>query len=208
MPLSLPQLFSLPGTLFPDLFFSRTLLRCYLLQEASSAFPEAKLVTNFPMFPQHYVKMVIIIHIEWRCNFCHHLLLLFSRWVVSDFCDPMDYSLLTSSVHGISQARILERIAVSSSRGSSQPRIKPASLLSSALASEFFTTSAPWEALESRWFCRKLNLSVTEDLGGIIYFSLQIIYLKITADGDCGHEIKKTLTPWKESCDQWVLYMF
>ena len=24
---------------------------------------------------------------------------------------------------------------------------------------------------------------------------------KITADGDCGHEIK-TLTPWKESCDQ------
>ena len=22
---------------------------------------------------------------------------------------------------------------------------------------------------------------------------------KITADGDCSHEIKKTLTPWKES---------
>ena len=121
---------------------------------------------------------------------------------MSDFCDSMDYSLLTSSVHGISQARILERVAVSSSRGSSQPRIKPASLMSSALASEFFTTSAPWEALESRWFCRKLNLSVTEDLGGIIYFSLQIIYLKITADGDCSHEIKKTLTPWKESYDQ------
>jgi len=24
---------------------------------------------------------------------------------------------------------------------------------------------------------------------------------KITADGDCSHELK-TLTPWKESCDQ------
>ena len=24
----------------------------------------------------------------------------------------------------------------------------------------------------------------------------------ITADGDCGHEIKKTLTPWKKSYDQ------
>ena len=24
---------------------------------------------------------------------------------------------------------------------------------------------------------------------------------KVTADGDCSHEIK-TLTPWKESCDQ------
>ena len=25
---------------------------------------------------------------------------------------------------------------------------------------------------------------------------------QITADGDCSHEIKKTLTPWKESYDQ------
>ena len=25
---------------------------------------------------------------------------------------------------------------------------------------------------------------------------------KITADGDCSHEIKKTLTPWKKSYDQ------
>ena len=25
---------------------------------------------------------------------------------------------------------------------------------------------------------------------------------KLTADGDCSHEIKKTLTPWKESYDQ------
>ena len=25
---------------------------------------------------------------------------------------------------------------------------------------------------------------------------------KITGDGDCSHEIKKTLTPWKKSYDQ------
>ena len=25
---------------------------------------------------------------------------------------------------------------------------------------------------------------------------------KITADGDCSHEIKKTLAPWKKSCVQ------
>ena len=36
-------------------------------------------------------------------------------------CDPMDYSPLGSSVQGISQA-ILERVAISSSRGSPQPR--------------------------------------------------------------------------------------
>ena len=37
-------------------------------------------------------------------------------------CDPMDYSLQGSSVHGIYQARILEWVAISFSRGSSQPR--------------------------------------------------------------------------------------
>ena len=37
-------------------------------------------------------------------------------------CDPMDCSLPGSSVHGISQARILGCIAISSSRGSSQPK--------------------------------------------------------------------------------------
>ena len=38
------------------------------------------------------------------------------------FCDPVDYSLPDSSVHGISQARILEWVSISSSRGSSWPR--------------------------------------------------------------------------------------
>ena len=37
-------------------------------------------------------------------------------------CDPMDCSLRGSSVHGIFQARILEWVAISFSRGSSQPR--------------------------------------------------------------------------------------
>ena len=37
-------------------------------------------------------------------------------------CDPMGCSLPGSSVHGIFQARILEWVAISSSRGSSQPR--------------------------------------------------------------------------------------
>ena len=40
----------------------------------------------------------------------------------SALCDPMDYSPLGSSVHGILQARILQRVAISLSRGSSQSR--------------------------------------------------------------------------------------
>ena len=37
-------------------------------------------------------------------------------------CDPMDFSPPDSSVHGILQARTLEWVAISVSRGSSQPR--------------------------------------------------------------------------------------
>ena len=37
-------------------------------------------------------------------------------------CDPMDCSLLGSSVHGILQARILEWVAISYYKGSSSPR--------------------------------------------------------------------------------------
>ena len=38
------------------------------------------------------------------------------------YCDPRDYSPPGSAVHGISQARLLEWAAISSSRGSSWPR--------------------------------------------------------------------------------------
>ena len=37
-------------------------------------------------------------------------------------CNPMDCSLPDSSVHGIFQARVLEWVAISFSKGSSQPR--------------------------------------------------------------------------------------
>ena len=39
-------------------------------------------------------------------------------------CDPIDYSLPGSSVHGILQARKLELVAMPSSRGSFQPRYR------------------------------------------------------------------------------------
>ena len=53
---------------------------------------------------------------------------------------PVGCSVPGSFVHGILQARILERVAISSSRESSQPRDSP------ALAGRFFTTSTTWEA--------------------------------------------------------------
>ena len=41
--------------------------------------------------------------------------------------DPMNYSLPGSSIHGIFQARVVEWVAISFSRGSSQPGIQPRS---------------------------------------------------------------------------------
>ena len=48
--------------------------------------------------------------------------LFFSCYVVSDSCNPLDCSPPSSSVHGISQARILEWVAFYLSRRSSWPR--------------------------------------------------------------------------------------
>ena len=57
-------------------------------------------------------------------------------------CDPMVCSPLGSSVHGILQARILEWVAVPSSRGSSWPREGPRV---SCIAGRFFTNGATRE---------------------------------------------------------------
>ena len=51
-------------------------------------------------------------------------------------CDPMDYSPPGSSVRGILQARILEWVAMPSSRGSSRPRD---GTQVSCIAGRFFT---------------------------------------------------------------------
>ena len=48
-------------------------------------------------------------------------------------CDPMDCSFPGSSAHGILPARILEWVAISFSRGSSQPRDQ------TCIAGRFFT---------------------------------------------------------------------
>ena len=59
--------------------------------------------------------------------------------------DPMDCSLPGSSVHGILQARILERVAMPSSRGSSQPQDRTQV---SHIAGRFFNVWATREAHE------------------------------------------------------------
>ena len=89
------------------------------------------------------------------------ILLLLSPWVcapsvtsvASDSLRVMDCSPLGSSVHGVFQARILEGVAMPSSKGSSQPRdFETASPVSPALADRFFTTEPPGKPLVLRYF--------------------------------------------------------
>ena len=60
-------------------------------------------------------------------------------------CDPMDYSPPGSSVHGILQARVLEWVAMPSSKESFQPRDRTKV---SHIAGRFFTI---WDTREARW---------------------------------------------------------
>ena len=73
-------------------------------------------------------------------------LTMWSRSVVSNFCDPMNCNLPGSSVHGILQARILQWVAISFSRGSSWPRD---GTRVSSMAGRRFTIWAPREAQTS-----------------------------------------------------------
>ena len=58
-------------------------------------------------------------------------------------CDPMDCSPLDSLIHGILQVRILERVAIPSSRVSSRPRCQTPD---SCITGGFFTAEPPYLA--------------------------------------------------------------
>ena len=75
-------------------------------------------LTPYVCIPKHYNLVLSI--------FKHHSNEVTMCGLVTKSCltlyDSMDYSPLGSSVHGISQARIQEWVAIFFSRGSSQPR--------------------------------------------------------------------------------------
>ena len=88
----------------------------------------------------------------WCCLYpaSHHVLSVQSLQSCLTLCGPMDCSLPGSSVHGILQARIWSGLPCPPPGGLPNAGIKPVSLMSSALAGRFFTSSATWEA-RGRW---------------------------------------------------------
>ena len=65
-------------------------------------------------------------------------------------CDPTDCSPAGSSGHGISQARIQEWVAISSSRGSSPPRDGTLVSCISCIGRKILYPCGTWEALLGR----------------------------------------------------------
>ena len=79
----------------------------------------------------------------YRCMHCIHIQTACCCLIIQScqtLYNPMDCSLPGSSVHGILQARILEWVAISSSRGSSQPRDRTRVSHTTGI---FFTTEPP-----------------------------------------------------------------
>ena len=83
-------------------------------------------------------------------------------WVLAQscltLCDPTDFSLPGSSVLGISQARILEWVAISISRASSQPGIEPESPVSPALQADSLPLSYQGSPIVDIWPDSELTL--------------------------------------------------
>ena len=88
-------------------------------------------------------KRVTLLH----CWCMHAVCILHAKSLQScpTLCDLIDYSLTILSIYGILHARILKKVVMSSSRGSSCPRTEPTSLMFPPLPGKFFTTSATWE---------------------------------------------------------------
>ena len=99
---------------------------------------------------------------------------------MSNSCDPMDYSLPSSSVHGILQARILEWVAIPFSRGSSLPR---GWTWVSWIAGRFLTiwvTREVWSMLGKPQNSNKRNLKKSKYIpwswsGGLNIFKMAVI---------------------------------
>ena len=78
-------------------------------------------------------------------SFQKPLLVVFNHCHVWLVCNLVDCSPPGSSVHGISKARILEWVAISSSRVLPNPGIKSMSPVFPTLAGGFFTIESAWE---------------------------------------------------------------
>ena len=117
-------------------------------QLQGTVYPSLKILSQYPWWG-------IKSHFKWIefLNFSVGIQLFFFLrvWTVCTqscltLCDPMDYSPPGSSVHGISQARVLEWVAISYSRGSSWLRDRTCVSCISCIGRWILYHCTTWEA--------------------------------------------------------------
>ena len=108
-------------------------------------------------------------------------------------CYPMDCSPPGSSVHGISQARILEWVAIRSSRGSCQPRDQTRVSCVPYIAGGFFTGEGLWKP---RWGPHPI-LNTPPDVSATDWASpSQLLSRSGTQEGTPIHPYSQKLWIW------------
>ena len=117
-----------------------------------------------PWFAWHWPDSLTSLKLSFS-NWCHTTFLQWLNWTeiaqsCRTLCDPMDCSLPGSSIHEIFQARVLEWVAISFSRGSSQPRDRT---LVSRITGRRFKLWATREAL-----CMEVSACNSGDLGSVL----------------------------------------
>ena len=98
------------------------------------------------------VKLMVYLCLILNNNICEALwdFEVIAAQLYLTLCDPMDCRLPDTSVHGISQARILEWVAIPFCRGSSWPRDRT---WVSCIAGRFFLVWATREAFVTIYVC-------------------------------------------------------
>ena len=111
--------------------------------------------TLIPSQSQHPCSLLLPYLVSW-----FYVCVCVYAWVpsCSTLSDPMNYSPPGPSVHGILQSRILECVAISSSRGFSQPRDWTPFSCVSRIGKQILNHHATWEALDFTYLPLKTNL--------------------------------------------------
>ena len=139
--LATSTLFSPPGISSCSIcFFSRTLLVANHLPIYIRDFWTLK-SPGYSLNSESHVRICKPLHLNWVLSsvYCWLGVVLVTESCLT-LCNPLDCIPPDSSVHGILQARILEWVATSSSRGSSQPRDRTPG---SCITGRFFTIWPP-----------------------------------------------------------------
>ena len=106
-------------------------------------------------------------------------------------CDPMDFSLPGSTVHGIFQARILEQAAIFYSRGSTRSRDWTCISCVSCIGRQNLYHCATWEArLQTLLSLAKVWLKFNQDLANGVRSQSVISFPSkcLISESDMGHE--------------------